>query len=170
MGAQLHEFFGDHGAAVVFVTTFLSCLGLPIPAALILFGSGAFAAIHGEGAGLLFPAAYAGAIGGGVAVFVLGRSAGGFLLQRLSARPAMAPLIDRARDLVAQRGGTAVFLGSSLVAQVGPAVMLVAGAARLGWAPFMVWQLMGRLLWVAGYMVLGWVLSDQVLRLTTTGG
>lgn len=170
MGAQLYQFFGDHGAAVVFVTTFLSCLGLPIPAALVLFGSGAFAATNGEAAVLLFPAAYAGAIGGGVTVFLLGRSAGGFLLQRLSARPAMAPLIDRARELVAKRGGMAVFLGASLVAQVGPAVMLVAGAARLGWAPFMVWQLVGRLLWVAGYMALGWGLSDQLVRLATTGG
>jgi membrane protein DedA with SNARE-associated domain len=48
--------------------------------------------------------------------------------------------------------------------------MLVAGAARLGWAPFMVWQLVGRLLWVAGYMALGWGLSDHLVRLATTGG
>ncbi|MEM8631826.1 MAG: VTT domain-containing protein [Pseudomonadota bacterium] len=150
------------GVLFVFAATFLSCLGLPIPAALVLLGAGAMIALGEQPPLPMFAAAYGAAALGGVLVFLLGRSGGPAIIDYLRRWPAFARLIDGAGDLIHRRGGMAVFLGASFVAQVGPAVALVTGAAKMAWRRFLGWYLVGRMIWVGVYMMLGFSLSDQI--------
>ena len=149
----------------MFLGTLLSCLGLPIPAAIILLAGGALAAVNESSLGPFFIAAYTGAIIGGTSLFAFGRTGSAKIVARMSARPGWSEPIERARDLIDRRGGTAVFIGSWLLAQIGPAVNLVSGAGGLDWVRFTLWHLPGRVIWVGGYLTLGYAFSDQITEI-----
>ena len=57
------------------------------------------------------------------------------------------------------------FIGSWLLAQIGPAVNLVSGAGGLDWVRFTLWHLPGRVIWVGGYLMLGYAFSDQITEI-----
>lgn len=162
MTEDLQYLLGPNGAFILFLITFASCIGVPIPAGLVILGAGALVSLGPDTAFPFLAAAYLGAILGGVLIFMAGRFGGALLVNRVSERPALGDLLERAEQMVARRGGIAVFLGSWLVAQVGPALTLISGAGRLDWRVFAAWYLSGRLIWAVGYFALGYVFSDQL--------
>jgi membrane-associated protein len=162
MDAVLHDLVVDHGAVFVFLGAFISCLGLPVPASMILLVAGAVSAGANGSAAAFFAAGYVAAIAAGTLLFALGRRGGTGIVARLASQPGWGALVARARALISTRGGAAVFIGSSFIAQIGPAVNLLSGAGGLPFARFQAWQLGGRAIWVGGYLALGRVFSDQI--------
>jgi membrane protein DedA with SNARE-associated domain len=131
---------------------FLSCLGLPVPASMLLLAAGGFVAAGDLALPTVAAAAMAGLVAGDHAMFALGRLGGAGTARRLSAAGGM---LDRARDLLANRGGVVVFLSRWLMSPLGPYVNFAAGASGQPWAVFAAWGLAGEVLWIAIYLGLG---------------
>lgn len=162
MSEALFELVAAHGVWLLAGACFLSCLLVPIPSALLMLAGGAFVAAGDLTFGPVFLASWLAAVAGDQTGYAIGRS-GAPLLERLAARPGRrAGLIARARALVARRGGLGVFFSTWLVAPLGPYVNFIAGASRLGWLRFTLWDAAGEAIWVGGYIGLGYGFADQL--------
>jgi len=150
------------GAYVIFASAFLSCLALPIPTSLMMLTGGAFVASGDLSLWTVGLAAYFGAVLGDQAGYLIGRTGGSALAERLARSPARAAVLARATALVDQRGGLGVFLSTWAVAPLGPWVNFIAGATGLSWLRFSVWDVLGETVWVVAYVGLGFVFMDQI--------
>ncbi|UYV35881.1 VTT domain-containing protein [Rhodobacteraceae bacterium D3-12] len=162
MTDQLFELFATYGIPLLTLTTFASCLALPVPSSLLMMASGAFAAsgdINLAGAML---AALTGAILGDQLGFHLGTVGQERLAQLIETYPRRAAILARARNLLRKRGATGVFLSRWLFSPLGPYVNFSAGAAGVGWARFTLWAVFGEIIWVSIYSGLGFVFSSSL--------
>ncbi len=147
---------------LMFVTTFLSCLALPVPASLVMLTGGALAAGGDLELGAIMAAAYGGALLGDQAGFAIGRW-GSHHIDALAARyPKRAALIERARAFTGKWGGPGVYFSRWLVSPLGPYVNFLAGSARMNWSRFTAWDILGEATWVTLYVGLGYVFVDQI--------
>ncbi|MGG7643992.1 DedA family protein [Rhodovulum sp. YNF3179] len=152
----------QYGVAVLFVSTFLSCLALPIPASVIMLAGGAFVASGDLGLWATAAAAFLGAVAGDQAGYRLGQAGGAGLIDRLAARPKRAALVARARGFVDRWGGLGVFLSRWLLSPLGPYVNFLGGAARLDMRRFLAWGMAGEAVWVTVYVGLGYGFSSNI--------
>lgn len=160
----------EWGALLVALANFLACIALPIPASLVMLAGGAFAAAGDLPFGVIWGAGLAGAVLGDQAGYLLGRHAGGPLLQRIRARRKSGRLLQRAVDWLHERQRPAVFYSRWLVSALGPYVNLAAGAARLPWRRFAVASASGEAIWVTIYLGLGYRFSADIQALGSTLG
>ena len=148
-----------YGGWLLALSTFLSCLALPIPASLLMLVAGGFVAggdltlVGSAGAAL------AGAVAGDQTGYAAGRLGGSALMTRLGSRAAP---VAKATDLLARRGGVAVFLSRWLVSALGPYVNLAAGAAGQSWARFTAWGVAGEAVWVSLYVGVGYAVPGNL--------
>lgn len=152
----------DYGAYVIFISAFLSCLALPIPTSLMMLTGGAFVASGDLTVWTVGLAAYSGAVLGDQAGYFIGRHGGSPLVARMARSPARAAVIGQATALIDRRGGLGVFLSTWAVAPLGPWVNFIAGATRLSWRRFAIWDVLGETVWVTLYVGLGYLFMDQV--------
>ena len=152
----------QYGPYVIFASSFLSCLALPIPTSLMMLTGGAFVASGDLDLWTVGFAAYLGAVLGDQAGYFIGRTGGAGLVDRLARAPARAAVLDRARALVDRRGGMGVFLSTWAVAPLGPWVNFIAGATGLSWRRFAIWDVLGETVWVTVYVGLGYAFMAQV--------
>ncbi len=97
-----------------------------------------------------------------IAAYGIGRFVGEWFLSRPSVvRLIGVKRLQRARDLVALRGSSAVFAGRFLVGLRAP-IFLVAGAMGVSFRRFLVWNLLGLLLVVPGTLVLGFAFGPPL--------
>lgn len=149
----------SYGGWLLAVATFLSCLALPIPASVLMLAAGGFAAAGDLTLAGSAGAALAGAVAGDQAGYFAGRIGGAGVIDRLGAKAAP---VARARDLLARKGGVAVFLSRWLVSALGPYVNVAAGAAGQGWARFTAWGVAGEAVWVGLYVGVGWSVAGNL--------
>lgn len=150
------------GPVVIFASAFLSCLALPIPTSLMMLTGGAFAASGDLALWEVVAAAWVGAVLGDQAGYVIGRTGGTALVDRLARAPARAAVLARARSLVDRRGGIGVFLSTWAVAPLGPWVNSIAGATGLSWIRFTLADVIGEIIWVTLYTGLGQIFAANV--------
>lgn len=148
-----------YGGWLLAVATFLSCLALPIPASLLMLAAGGFAAAGDLTIAGSAGAALAGAVAGDQTGYFAGRAGGAGLIARLGAKAAP---VAKATDLLARRGGVAVFLSRWLVSALGPYVNVAAGAAGQGWARFTAWGVAGEAVWVGVYVGVGYSVAGNL--------
>ena len=148
-----------YGGWLLAVGTFLSCLALPIPASILMLAAGGFAAAGDLTLAGSAGAALAGAVAGDQVGYFAGRFGGAGMIDRLGAKAAP---VARARDLLARKGGVAVFLSRWLVSALGPYVNVAAGAAGQGWARFTAWGVAGEAVWVGLYVGVGWSVAGNL--------
>ncbi|MGI1663216.1 DedA family protein [Palleronia sp. KMU-117] len=151
-----------YGALVIGVTTFLSCLALPIPSSFVMLAGGAFVASGDLTLLAVVGAAYAGAVIGDQAGYRAGRYGGQRLETRIAQVPARAALVARARAFVARWGAAGVFFSTWLVAPLGPWVNVAAGATGMGAVRFTFWDALGEAIWVAIYVGLGYAFAANI--------
>lgn len=148
-----------YGGWLLAGATFLSCLALPIPASMLMLAAGGFAAAGDLTLAGSAGAALAGAVLGDQTGFFAGRIGGAGFLARLGTKA--APL-GKAVDLLARRGGVAVFLSRWLVSALGPYVNVAAGAAGQGWGRFTLWGVAGEAVWVSVYVGVGYSVAGNL--------
>ena len=148
-----------YGVWLLAACTFCSCLALPIPASLMMLAAGGFVAAGDLSLGASLGGALSGAILGDQTGYFGGRWGGAGLVARLGSRA--APLA-RATDLLARRGGLAVFFSRWLVSALGPYMNLAAGAAGQPWAIFTLWGVLGEGCWVTLYVGLGYSFTGNL--------
>lgn len=151
-----------YGVTTLGVATYLSCLALPVPSSMFMLAAGAFVASGDLDLWAAFGAAVTGAVAGDQTGYMIGRTGGTRLIERMSHRPKVRSLLDRAGQLTRRFGGGAVFLSRWLFSPLGPHVNFLAGAARMTWARFTIWDIAGETVWVTLYLSLGYVFSSQV--------
>ena len=160
----LFELLAAYGVPILALTTFASCLALPVPASLAMLTAGAFTATGDLALAPVAGGAFAGAMAGDQAGYALGLRGGRWLDGTLAARPKRARLFTRARDFTQRRGGPGIFLTRWLFSPLGPYANLAAGAGRLNWLTFTAWGAAGEAIWVSLYVGLGLTFADNLAQ------
>ncbi len=157
------------GPPLVGLTTFLSCLALPVPASLLMLTAGAFAAAGDLSLSETALLALIGAVMGDQAGYLIG-TAGSAGLRRRLGRGKSAAVAMRAAALAERWGGTGVFLSRWLFSPLGPYVNFAAGAAGIGWPRFTIWGAVGEVVWVTLYVGLGYGFAANIEALASLLG
>jgi membrane-associated protein len=151
-----------YGAPVLFGILILTSAGLPGPDSLLLLVVGSFVA---QGEMILWQVLVlgsAGAILGDQIGFFVGQYGGRPLVRRITDRLGGHNHIKRAEAFSERWGGAGIFLSRWLVPPLGPWINISSGITGYPWIWFIFWDVLGKVLWVALYVMLGNTFSDQV--------
>jgi membrane-associated protein len=96
--------------------------------------------------------------------YIVGRTAGPWLLQRWPLRGRTG--VQRAKSLLERRGGPAVFIGR-FVTFVRAVVPGLAGMSGLRYRTFLFYNALGGLLWGVGYTLLGYLVGRSFTRIVS---
>lgn len=154
----------DYGALALMLTTFLSCLALPVPASLAMLAAGGFVTAGDLSGPAVLSAALAGAVLGDQAGYLVGRFGAG-PLERLSAHPTRGAMLRSAANDLRNRGLSVVFFSRWLVSPLGPYVNFAAGATGLSWRKFLLADIAGEVTWVVIYVGLGMLFAGNITLL-----
>ena len=154
------------GYVGVFVVVALANVHLPIPTELtlplagFLVGQGRFSLV------LVLVASTAGTVVGALAHYLPGRWLGEERLRRFIKRVERFTLVsesdlDRASEMFERHGGKAIVIGH-LIPGIGSLISVPAGIQRWPvYGRFMVYTLLGSVLWNGAFIGLGWLLGAQ---------
>ena len=92
----------------------------------------------------------------------LSRWAGRRLVDRITNRIGGASKIKKAEALSNRWGGAGIFFSRWLVTELGPWLNVTSGLTRYPWTHFVLWGVLGEVVWVSLYVMLGYVFSDRV--------
>lgn len=141
----------------VFVIVLAQCAGVPLPAVAVLLGAYA-SARHGDlNLAAVIAVGSLGAMLGSTIGYVLGRVGGRPLMLRLARRfHAEENRIIQLESFFERHGGRALFLGRwVIVVRLWGAI--AAGAAKMPWPKFLLWNITGSIAWVASLSVLAYL-------------
>lgn len=151
-----------HGVPLLFAIVAIASVGVPFPISLTLVAAGSFAK---QGEMGLLPVIVAGslaAILGDQVGYGLSRWGGRRLINRITRRFGGAEKIKKAEALSKKWGGLGIFFSRWLVTGLGPSLNVTSGIARYPWRRFTFWAVLGQVLWVVLYVMLGYIFSDRV--------
>jgi membrane-associated protein len=166
---QLLTLVTSYGLPALFGVLLLAAVGAPLPATLLLIAAGAFVA---QGEMQLLPVllvASTGAILGDQIGYALGRWGGRNLIARLTKRFGNGGL-ERAETFTRRWGGASIFFSRWLVSSLGPYINLTSGITAYPWSRFIVWGVLGELVWVGLSVTIGNLFSDRVQYLADVLG
>ena len=168
---SLDRLLSGYGAGVVGVVVALEAMGLPLPGeSMVIAGALYCATTHRLSIGWVLLAAIIGAVVGAGAGYVIGRSLGFRLLAKHGSRVGLsADRLDLGRYLFDRYGGVVVFAGRFVVV-LRTFVALLAGANRMGWARFLLWNVLGGVCWAGGYGLTAYYLGVEIMRLQGWAG
>ena len=146
----------------------LESVGLPLPGEIALVGAAIYAGTSNDfSITYVILAAFAGAVLGTSIGFWLGREIGFPLIVRFGPRVGLTELrIKMAQYLFWRHGGKVVFFGR-FVALMRALAGFFAGASRMPWYRFLVFNICGAAAWAAFYGVAAYLLGDEVKRLSS---
>jgi membrane protein DedA with SNARE-associated domain len=167
------QLLGDlslYGMPVLFGVTFISGAGIPLPTSLLLIAAGSFAD-HGEmNAGAVIAVATLGVVLGDQIGYGIGRWGDRALADRVSRWMGGEDRLTQAEAHARKWGGVGIFLTRWLVTPLGPFINIASGFANYPWHRFLLWDVVGEVLWVALYVGLGVVFSHRVQALSSLLG
>lgn len=161
MTESIMTLVGQHGAVILFLTTLLASMAMPVPASFTLLAAGALSATGGLSLTGAATAALAGAIIGDLTAYAVGRWGGAALWDRLQGRPKVGRMMTEAREMLHRHATTAVLLSRWPFSPVGPYVNAVSGATRLPPLRFVLLCAVGDTVWISLYMGLGHVFAAR---------
>ena len=155
----LLEWLIANGPITLALVAFVCALGIPLPIPVLVIGAGALvrqghmsiqtAVLVTSFSALLAETAY----------YALGRALGPRSRARLGAR--YASVYDETERRFNQRPGLTVYLTRWLLAPIGIPTNLIAGAARFPLPRFIVFSILGNLMWILAYTAVGYALGNQ---------
>ena len=162
--AELSDLLAAWGYLGIFVFVFVGNLGVPVPEESVLIAAG-FLASHGLlDLEWVYVVAVASAVTGDCSGFMIGRTGGQHLLERLAARFAFVRRrIAQLRLFFDEHGSKAVFMARFIAGArflAGP----MAGAAGMPFLRFLGWNVMGALIWCSLMVTIGYLVGDEVWR------
>jgi membrane-associated protein len=158
------------GVALIVLSTFLSCLAVPVPTSIIMLGAGGFVASGDLSMAEVTLGALAGAVAGDQTGYRIGRVLGSGWIDKLRGHRRFGKTVIGALDILDRRGGTGVFLSRWLFSPLGPYVNFAAGAARFPWRRFSVAGIAGEMAWVTIYVGLGYGFTGNIVELASVLG
>lgn len=154
-------------AALVFGETAVF-LGFVIPGETAAVLGGVLASRGRVSLPLLIIVVVAAAVTGPLIGYEIGRHLGGRVIGARRMRR-VAGGMDRAQAVVHQRGGLAVLLGR-FVAILRAVVPAVAGTTRMPYRTFLIYNMLGGLIWGVGYCLLGYAAGSAYAAIERTVG
>src|ERR1700722_2523612 len=166
----LHALAGlihTYGYAAVFVGIMLESIGLPLPGESLMIAAALYAAsTHRLEIFVLVPLAAMGAIIGDQIGYFVGRWIGYRLLARWGRKVGLSDeRLELGRFLFRKYGAGVVFLGR-FVAFLRTFAALLAGANKIPWHSFLLWNALGGICWTALYGFGAYALGDAAKRIT----
>ncbi|MCI0355338.1 MAG: VTT domain-containing protein [Acidobacteria bacterium] len=160
----------QYGLPFVFVNVFLEQIGLPIPAFPTLVVTGALVAIGVIGGPQLLLVAVVACVLADTAWYALGRRHGHRVLSTLC-RISLSPVTCiRQTESLFERWGMRSLVVAKFVPGFSTVAPPVAGATRVGWPPFLIFDTLGAAVWAGAGIGLGMIFSgaiDRVLEFMT---
>ena len=155
---------GRHGLALVFANALAERVGVPVPALPALLVAGALAA---TGVIAVLPLLVI-AVGTPLAVdfgwFLLGRWRGERTVRAICRRALSPEGCERSTQALFARRGMVSLLYSKFVPGYSIVVLPLAGAARVPIPLFLLWDLLGNLLWAGSAVSLGFLFHGAIRR------
>jgi membrane protein DedA with SNARE-associated domain len=155
-----------YGPLALALALLIAALGIPLPATLLLLAAGAFArqgALDGAwAAGLGLLASVLGDSGG----YCFGRCGGALVQRRVAGRTSW----QRAQATFARRGSLAVLLTRFALTPLALPTNLIAGSTRYAFPRFLLFDVIGELVWVVLYGGLGYLFADRWEALSELAG
>jgi membrane protein DedA with SNARE-associated domain len=163
---SFHNLFEQYGYVAVFLGILLESTGLPLPGESLMIAAALYAAgTHRLDIQVLVPLAAAGAICGDQIGYFLGRWIGYRLLARWGRNVGLSDeRLELGRFLFRKYGAGVVFLGR-FVAFLRTFAALLAGANRMPWHNFLIWNALGGIGWTALYGFGAYGLGDAAKRI-----
>ncbi len=160
----------DYGVILLFLTTFLSCLAMPVPASLLMLSGGAFVATGDLPMMSSVLSALCGAIAGDFAGYQLASRGSTQLENFMTQSPKRANVMARADSFLANWGGMGIFLSRWLFSPLGPYMNFASGVAAVPVWKFALFGILGECVWVSLYVGLGYVFADNLSMATDLAG
>ncbi|HEY4386510.1 MAG TPA: VTT domain-containing protein [Ktedonobacteraceae bacterium] len=165
----MNTFFLDalqqYGYPVLWLIVFFAAAGLPISGSLLLFASGAFAALGDFNIFILFPVALSAAVMGDNLSYFIGRRVGislvNWLERRKRFRFVTPEALEKGRLYFRSRAALAIFLSRFLIVALGGPVNLVAGLEFYPYPRFLLWDICGQILSVIISLGLGYIFAQS---------
>lgn len=166
-GHDITALIQTYGYWVVLLFVAVESTGIPFPGETMLLAAAIYAgATHHLALPLVIAAAAAGAILGDNVGFFVGREGGYRLLRRFGHIIHLdGRRLKLGQYLFLRHGGEIVFFGR-FVAVLRAWAAFLAGANRMRWSRFLLFNAAGGILWAALYGAGGYLLGDTVHRLT----
>jgi membrane protein DedA with SNARE-associated domain len=163
----LEALIHHYGYAAIFACVMLESLGLPLPGESLLIAVALYAAhTHRLDIFLIVPLAAAGAICGDQIGYGIGRWIGTRVLARWGRHIGLtSERLDLGRFLFRRYGGGVVFLGR-FVAILRTCAAVLAGANRMPWHRFLLWNALGGIGWSALYGFGAYALGDAAKHIS----
>ncbi|MCD6076201.1 MAG: associated Golgi protein [Ramlibacter sp.] len=170
MAEWVIDVIGRLGYAGIVLLMLAENLFPPLPSELIMPFAGFLAARGDLHPALVVAAGALGSVAGALPWYVLGRKVGADRLKKLAERHgrwiALTPKeIDRGQKLFEERGPLVLVFGR-LVPALRTVVALPAGMARMRPTPFLLWTLLGSLIWTTLLTLAGYLLESQYERIS----
>jgi membrane-associated protein len=170
MSDYLLSTLGVYGLPVLFLILIIGCIGVPMPASLLLLAAGSFVE---QGEMSLWPTlllAAGGAIIGDNIGYALGRWGGRRVSKKLGTLLGGAARLESAKSWLSRWGGAGIFLSRWLFTPLGPFINITSGLTGYPWPRFLFYDLIGEVLWVVLYVMLGRLFSDSVQAMSEVAG
>lgn len=145
-----------------FVILVVTSAGIPFPDTLLLLAVGSFVAQGEMRLWEVLIVGSAGAIIGDQIGYGLGRWGGRRLVRRITNKVGGADKIKQAEAFSKRWGGAGVFFSRWLVGPLGPWVNISSGITAYSWPRFSLWDMLGEVVWVVLYVMLGKIFSNRV--------
>ncbi len=155
----------QYGYPVLWLIVFVAAIGIPVSGSLLLFASGAFAALGDFNIFILFPIAVSAAVMGDNVCYFIGRRVGVSLfhwLERQKRFRFITPqMLERGREAFRRRAAWTIFTTRFLIVALGGPVNLVAGLEQYPYPRFLLWDVLGQILGAIIPLGLGYIFAQS---------
>ena len=151
-----------YGLPVLFGVILICSVGVPFPISLMLVAAGSFVEQGEMKLWQVIAVASAAAVLGDQIGYGLSRWGGRRLINRISHKVSAEAKIKQAEALTKRWSGAGIFLSRWLITALGPWVNVSSGIAAYPWRRFLLWDVLGELLWVILYVGIGYAFSNRV--------
>jgi membrane-associated protein len=162
---QLLGALSQYGLPVLFGVIVIAAAGIPLPISMMLVAAGSFVELGEMKLWQVIVVASAGAVLGDQIGYALGRWGSHHVVSRIKRRKNGAAKIAQAEAFTKRWGAAGIFFSRWLITPLGPWLNLTSGMAGYPWVRFFVWDVLGEVLWVVLYVMLGKLFSDRVQAL-----
>ena len=159
MPGWLTDLFANYGYAVVFIGMFLENAGLPVPGETMLLAGAALSRYGSLKLSLVILAAIAGATLGDNLGFFIGRRGGRALVERYGALFGMTSARLAQFDRFFDRHGAKTVFVARFISGLRVFGAILAGASRLSWSRFLVFNALGAIVWAVTFGAVGYALG-----------
>ena len=159
---QLLAAFLLYGMPALFGVTMITAVGIPLPASLMLVAAGSFVKQGEMKLWQVIIVASTASVLGDLIGYGVARWVGRRLVKRISRKIGGEAKIRKTEALAKRWGGPGIFFSRWLVTPLGPWINVTSGIADYPWRHFILWDVLGEVLWVVLCVMLGYIFSERV--------